>query len=169
MSVAETARLRLRELTPEDAPLILELLNDPAFLHHVGDRGVKTLDDARQYILAGPMASYTRFGAGLYRVELKATGAGVGICGLLKRDGLEDFDIGFALLPQHRSRGYAAEAAAAVLARARDALGLERVVAIVSPGNERSVRVLERIGFSFERMIRLAAGEPEIELFAAAL
>jgi len=167
--VLETARLALFRLTPDDAPFIVELLNDPSFLRYIGDRGVRTPDAARRYIETGPMASYERFGFGLYRVDLKATGEPIGICGLLKRDTLSDADVGFALLPRFRASGYAFEAASAVLASARAAHGLERVLAITAPDNVVSIQLLEKLGFRFERRTRLADGAAEINLFARAV
>ena len=97
--VIETPRLALHRLTTDDADFILELLNEPSFLRYIGDKGVRTREDACQYILAGPMASYDRFGFGLYRVERKDSGEPIGMCGLLKRESLEDVDVGFAFLP----------------------------------------------------------------------
>lgn len=145
---------------------MLGLVNEPSWLRFVGDRGVRTLDDARKYILEGPVASYERLGFGMYRVELKATGAPIGICGLVKRDSLGDVDLGYALLPAHWGRGYAFEAASAVLAFARGELGLRRVVAVTASDNTASVRVLEKLGMRYERKVRLSADDEEISLFA---
>src|ERR1700704_4791358 len=111
MTILETDRLLLRKLTADDAEFILDLLNQPSFLQFIGDKGVRTLDDARQYILAGPVASYERFGFGLYLTALKESQVSIGICGLIKRETLEDVDVGFAFLPQFWSKGYAFEAA----------------------------------------------------------
>ena len=167
MNVLETERLRLRLMTTADAEFIMELLNDPDFVRYIGDKGVRTLDDAREYIRTGPVASYERHGFGLWVVEPKELDAPVGICGFLKRDTLADVDIGFAILPQHRSRGYALESAFAALSYGRHVLGLTRIVAITNPDNVESIRLLEKIGMSFERMIRLTEHEPEIKLLAS--
>lgn len=169
MKVLETERLVLRHFGPEDAAFILRLLNEPSFIQHIGDKGVRSLEDARQYLLGGPIDSYERYGYGLNRVELKVSGEPIGMCGLVRRDTLEDADIGYALLEQHWSKGYAAESAGAVLNHARDVLGLRRVVAIVAPGNQSSIRLLENIGLTFERMIRLSDDAEELKFFAAAL
>lgn len=166
MKVIETERLVLRHLSPDDAGFIVELLNEPAFLENIGDKGVRTDDDARRYIAEGPDASYRRFGFGLYLVELKDSGEPIGMCGLLKRDELDDIDIGFAFLEKFRSKGYAVEAASAVIDHAHGRLGLDRVVAITIPENSRSMKVLEKIGFSFERMARLSADGQDLKLFA---
>ncbi len=166
MPVLETERLALRRLTTDDAQFILELLNEPSFLRYIGDKGVRTNADACRYIETGPMASYERFGFGLYRVELKDSREPIGICGLLKRDSLPDADIGFALLPRYWSKGYAFESASAVLAHARDTLGLRRVLAITSPDNVASINLLEDLGFRFERVSRLAEDTPEIRVFS---
>ena len=165
-SVIETARLVLRKLTPSDAPFILELLNEPDFLRFIGDKGVRTLEDARNYILKGPTESYRTHGHGLYLTALR-DGTSVGICGLLKRNGLSDPDIGFAFLARFCSMGFATESAAAVLNDGWNRLKMRRIVAIATPGNDRSIAVLTKIGLRFERMIDLEPGEPPLELFAA--
>jgi len=164
--VLETARLRLRHLGADDAGFIVELLNEPAFIRNIGDRRVRTPEDGRRYIANGPVASYVRHGFGLFAVELKEIGAPIGICGLLKRDTLEDVDIGFAFLSRYWSNGYAVEAARAVLDYGRNTVGLRRVVAITVPENDSSIRLLEKIGLRFERMVRISDDEAELRLFA---
>ena len=166
MKVLETDRLVLRRLSAGDAEFIRELVNEPAWLRFIGDRGVRTVADAREYIANGPVASYERFGFGLYLTELKGGGVPVGICGLVKRDSLEDVDIGFAFLPKFWGRGYAYESASAVLEHARSVHGRKRVVAVTSPDNHTSIRLLEKLGLRFEKMVRLSADDEEIKLFA---
>jgi RimJ/RimL family protein N-acetyltransferase len=166
-TILQTERLTLRRLSTDDAEFMLALLNDPAFIRNVGDRAVRTAAEAQAYIANGPVASYQRFGFGLYLAARRDTGAPLGVCGLLKRDALDDVDIGFAFLPPFRSRGYAVESAGAVKTYAREVLGLSRLVAIVLPDNHGSIRVLDRIGFRFERMVRLSEGEPELCLYAS--
>jgi RimJ/RimL family protein N-acetyltransferase len=166
LNILETERLILRQFFLEDAPFILELVNDPSFIQNIGDRGVRTLDDARSYIQNGPIASYARNGFGLYLVALKDTGESLGMCGLIRRDGLDDVDIGYAFLPKFWSKGYAVESAQAVKAYARDLVGLKRIVAITDPANEGSIRVLEKLGLHFEKMVRLSADDIELKLFA---
>ena len=166
VTVLTTARLRLRRLSPDDAEFIMELLNDPAFIQFVGDKAVRSADDARRYILEGPVASYERNGYGLWMVELKESGSAIGMCGLLKRESLPDVDIGFAFLPAYRSQGYAFESASAVLDYGRTEFGLRRIVAITDPENQGSIRVLQKIGMRFERMITVSEGAPEIQLLA---
>jgi RimJ/RimL family protein N-acetyltransferase len=161
-----TERLQLREFTTADAPFVLEILNDPAFLANIGDRGVRTRADAESYVLNGPGASYRRHGFGLYVVERRADGRPIGICGLVRRDTLPDVDIGFAFLPGYRSQGYAYEAARAVVDEARDRVGLRRLVAIVKPGNAPSARLLVKLGLKFERMICLPHDTTELEYYA---
>jgi RimJ/RimL family protein N-acetyltransferase len=165
--VLETDRLQLRRLSLDDAEFILRLLNEPSFIQNIGDRGVRTIDDAGAYILKGPIASYEKFGFGLWIVETKSAGLPVGICGLLKRDVLEDVDVGYALLPEFCSQGYAFESASAVMSYAREKLGAKRVLAVVNADNQRSIRLLGKMGFRYERMVRLAEDAPEIKLFAA--
>jgi len=167
MQVLETARLRLRRLSGADAPFMLQLLNDPSFIHNIGDRGVRDVEGARGYLMAGAIASHDKHGYGLDLVELKSSGEAAGICGLVRRDYLGDPDIGFAFLPQFTGLGYAVESAAAVLARARGALALPRVLAIVSPGNERSIRVLTKIGLRYEGMITPPGESQALLLFTS--
>ena len=143
----ETERLRLREFDEGDAAFALALLNEPAFLENIGDRGVRTLADAERYIESGPRASYQRHGFGHYVVVLKATGVPIGICGLRTRAGLEHPDLGYALLHDYWGHGYALEAARAVLAHAIRELGLPCITAICSPGNKPSISVLARLHF----------------------
>lgn len=164
-SAIHTHRLRLRRLCAGDAAFMCTLLNDAAFLRHIGDRGVRTAEDAVRYILAGPVASYARFGYGLYLVELRDGDEPIGICGPLRRDTLPDADLGFALLPAFRAQGYAREAAEAVLVHARDTLALRRLLAITSQDNEPSIRLLLKLGFRFERLACLSPGEPELKVF----
>jgi RimJ/RimL family protein N-acetyltransferase len=140
-------------------------VNEAAFIRNIGDKGVQTLEDARNYILNGPVASYAKFGFGLYLVALRENGEAIGICGLLKRDSLEDVDIGFAFLERYRRKGFAYESAAAAMAYGRNALGLKRIVAITSRDNERSIRVLEKIGLRFEKMIRMPGSDEDTRLF----
>jgi RimJ/RimL family protein N-acetyltransferase len=164
----ETERLTLRHLSPEtDAEFILRLLNEPSFRQYIGDKDVHTLDDAREYIRSGPTKSYEENGFGLYRVGLKENGNAIGICGLIKRDTLPVPDIGFAFLPEHWNQGYAHEAAAAVMKHARDVLRLERILAITSPDNEASARLLKKIGLRFQRLVRLSDDTAEVKLFSA--
>jgi RimJ/RimL family protein N-acetyltransferase len=162
----ETGRLTLRPFVLGDARFVLGLLNEPSFLLHIGDKGVRTEDEARRYIADGPLASYARSGYGLYVVELREGRSPIGICGLLKRDWLEDVDLGFALLPPYWGHGYAFEAAAAVLAQGRGQFGLRRIVAITSLENEPSIRLLGKLGFRFERVARFTQGGEELRLFA---
>ena len=169
MVVLETDRLVLRRLTGEDAPFILRLLNEPSFLQHVGDRGVTNLADAKQYILSGPVASYERHGFGLFLVELKESGAPIGICGLLKRDALDDVDLGFAFVPESWFKGYAFESTTATLAYAHDTHHLKRLVAITSQDNVASIKLLVKLGFYFERMVLMPGDRAEVKLFAKRL
>jgi RimJ/RimL family protein N-acetyltransferase len=145
MKAIRTPRLRLRPATPDDAGFLVALMNDPSYLHFIGDRGVRTLEDARQYLASAVVYRYDD-GLGLNVVEALAGGQAVGICGLVQRPDLVHADLGYALLPQHAGRGYAAEAARATLDHAFATLGLARVLAITRPDNLRSRRVLEAIG-----------------------
>jgi ribosomal-protein-alanine N-acetyltransferase len=165
MKVLETERLRVRRLSPGDAGFVLRLLNEPSFLENIGDRGVRTRQDAEEYIRSGPPGTHARLGFGLDLVELKDSRAPIGICGLLKRDHLEHPDLGYALLPEFWGHGYAAEAAAGVVAHARDVLQIRTLLAVTSPGNESSARVLERAGFSSQGLARWNPDGEEVRLF----
>jgi RimJ/RimL family protein N-acetyltransferase len=167
VGVIETARLSLRQLTAADAEFILELLNEPPFIQNIGDRGVRTLADAARYILNGPVASYETHGFGLYLVELSASRAPIGICGLLKRDFLDDADIGFALLQRFWSQGYAYEAASAVMEYGRNVLGLKRILAVTAPDNPSSIRLLGKIGLRFDKTIGMPGAEEPRRLFSS--
>ncbi len=163
-----TERLSIRPFIEADAPLILELVNDPDWLRFIGDRQVRTLEDARGYLLRGPIAATARDGHSLMHVSLQSNrGADVpiGMCGLIKRDSLAQVDLGFALLPAYRGKGYAREAAVATLAHGRRALGIERVVAITQPGNFGSIQVLEAVGMRFDSWIRLPDDPTELALY----
>ncbi len=162
----ETARLRLRRQTLDDAAFLIAVMNDPDFIRHIADRGVRTLDDARAYLTAGALASYAEHGFGLWLVERMSDGAALGLCGLVKRPSLTDADVGYALLPAFRGQGYAREAVAGTVAHACAAYGLTRLIAVVNPDNLPSRRLLELEGFVFERMVRMAPEEPEILLLA---
>jgi ribosomal-protein-alanine N-acetyltransferase len=172
--IAQTPRLTLSLLTLEDAPFILQLVNDAQWLAFIGDKGVRTLYDARAYLRDGPLTMYAQHGHGLYRVALRDSGnkgdrsAGppVGICGLVRRAGLDDADIGFALPPAHRGQGYALEAARAVLEHGFGALDLPRIVAITLPHNAPSRRLLEGLGMNLQRTLHLPADGPEKLLYA---
>jgi RimJ/RimL family protein N-acetyltransferase len=164
--VLETERLVLRELTGDDGEFILELLNQPSFLRFVGDKGVRTVDDARGWIEAGPRASYQRHGYGLNLVTLTETGEPMGICGLVNREWLDDPDIGFSLLPAYWSRGYACEASSAVLRQATEVHRLERILAITNRDNRSSIHLLEKLGFSFWKYVRTPDKNEELSLWA---
>lgn len=165
-SLPETERLRLRELTLDDAPFILALLNDPDWLRHIGDRKVRTIADAEGFITDRLMAHYRERGFGFWLVISKQDGAPAGLCGLVKRDELDDVDVGYAFLPAYRGRGLAFEAAAASLVYARDWLGLKRVVAFTSQDNVVSARLLERLGLRFEGLKQVKLYDSPSRLFA---
>jgi ribosomal-protein-alanine N-acetyltransferase len=169
LALLETPRLQLRRLGDGDAAFMLALLNEPSFIRNIGDRGVRTIEAARDYIQAGPMASYTRFGFGLYIVELGAASTAIGICGILKRDELPEPDLGFAFLPAYWSQGYAREAAAAVRDYARDVLALPRLLAIANPANAGSIRLLEHLGFAFTSLTKLRADAVSVNLYTCKL
>jgi [ribosomal protein S5]-alanine N-acetyltransferase len=161
----ESSRLRIRPLAETDAAFILKLVNERGFLQNIGDKGVRTLDDAREYIRSGAMASYERYGFGLSAVELKPSMDPIGMCGLLQRDSLDAPDLGYALLEQHWAKGYTFEAATLVLKDAQTRLGLKRILAIISLDNIASERVLEKLGFRFIRVATLQDSADPTKVF----
>jgi RimJ/RimL family protein N-acetyltransferase len=167
VEVLRTERLHLRHLHAADAAFMLELLNEKPFLQNIGDRNVRTIGQAAAYIADGPAASYKKFGFGLYAVERKGAPEPIGICGVLQRDTLDDPDLGFAFLERFWRQGYAYESAAAVMTYARATLGLKRVVAITSPENHDSAKLLHKLGFKFEKTIHLPKHEAATKLFSS--
>lgn len=165
MKILETDRLILRQVTPSDAPFIMELVNEPDWLLYIGDKNVRTHEEADSYI-AKLREMYAVPGYGFYAVESKEHACAIGICGLIRRESLEDADLGFAYLSRYGGNGYAFEAATAALARGKSELGLQRVVAITDPQNEKSIALLARLGFRFEKMVRLSPNAPHVNLYA---
>jgi len=165
-AVLETERLALRRFTLDDADFAYRLVNDPAWLRNIGDRNVRNPEDARGYLAKGPIAMYEKYGFGMWVATLKTTGEAIGTCGLIKRDSLEHVDIGFAFLPEFRGQGYALESALATLEYGRREVGLTRMLAIVSPANQPSIRILEKLGLRFERNITMPGETEAIFLYA---
>ncbi len=163
--VLQTERLSLRRLTIVDAGLMLAIWNDPAFIRNVADRGIRTIAEARQAMKEGPLKLYEDYGYGPYRVALAGDDTPIGICGVFRRNGLDEPDIGYALLPDYYARGYALEAAGAVVEHARDDLEIGHLVAVISPGNTRSIQLVRKLGLEFERMIRLPGDTRDVSLF----
>lgn len=155
----ETERLRLDYLTLDDAGFTLELLNEPAYIQYIADKGVRDLEGAEAYLRNGPIAMYAKHGHGLYKVSLKQTGEVLGMCGLIRRDTLDYPDLGYAFLSRHGGNGYASESGAAVLERARSHLKMQRIVAITSPDNAASIHVLQKLGFRFDTELHLPGYE----------
>lgn len=165
----ETERLRMRPVTVDDTELMLAVWNDPAFIQNVADRGIRTVEQAREAIEGGAQRLFEDHGYGPYCLSLKSDDTLIGICGLFRREGLEDPDIGFGVLPDYCGKGYAGEAAIAVVEYARGELGIERLTAIVSPGNAPSIGLIEKLGLRFERMITMPGDDDAISLYSMAL
>ncbi|MDJ0958089.1 MAG: GNAT family N-acetyltransferase [Arenicellales bacterium] len=165
--ILQTKRLTVRPFSLGDADFILELLNEKAFIENIGDKQVRSLDDARRYLRDGPIASYHRYGVGLWRVGLQAGGASIGMVGLIKREQLVDVDLGYALLAEYCGKGYALEVTSAVMTYVRERLGYRRVVAVVNKDNEPSVKLLKKLGFEYERMVQLNEEDEEAQLFVS--
>jgi len=167
MTILKTARLNIREMHLGDAAFILQILNDPAFINNVGDKKIRTIEGAREYITDGPLKSYRKNGYGLFLTERidKNNLTPVGMCGLINREVLEDTDIGFAFLPEYTGKGYGYESALAVLNFGKTKIGLKRIVAIVSPDNPGSIGLLKKLGFQYERKIRLPEDDSDIDYY----
>ena len=155
MHVLDTERLSLRTMEADDAAFYFELVNDPSWLEHIGDKGIRSVGAARQAILDGPCEMQRRLGHSLYVMQRRDDGALLGLCGLIKRDSLPDVDIGYAVRPAYWGHGYAHEAAAAVLAHARVSIGLQRLLGITSPGNTASIKLLQKLGLALVEFTHL--------------
>ena len=166
MKILETERLRLRTLDQDDAVFYLALVNTPGFIEFIGDRGIRTVEAAAQAIAEGPMAMQAKLGHSIYLVERKDSGEPVGMSGLIKRDTLDHVDIGYAFLPEHCGKGYAYEAAQAVLEHARSDIKLTRLLAITSPGNVASIGLLEKLGLRLEKVVHLTAEDTGTNLYS---
>lgn len=167
MQPLTTERLTIRELTVDDAPFYLKLLNEQAFIEGIHDKGVRTLEQARHHLETGPMASYREHGYGMYHLSLTQSGANVGIAGLVKRDELPSPDIGYAISEAYFGLGLATEACQAVMNHARETLGLPTVVGIVTEHNLASRRVLQKLGMEADGTLELGSGE-QVMLYRAA-
>ena len=161
----DTERLHLRELTPEDAGYALRQLNEPSFIENIVDRGVRDLEQARAYLLNGPMSGYESNGFGLWAVVEKRSGQIIGMCGLIKRPNLEHADLGYAFLPEYFGRGFAFEACTASIAAASRDFGLPQLLAIVNPDNTPSRRLLEKLGFRLQDTRVIHPGEPALCIY----
>jgi len=162
----QTKRLTLSRLTYDDTDFIFELVNEPTFKRYIGDKGVRTLDDAREYLREGPIGSYARHGFGLFLVRRTDSGENTGICGLVKRAEFDDPDLGFAFLERHWSNGFALESSLAVLDYGKETLGLQRVIAMADQDNRSSLHLLEKLGFKYERMVGMAGDSEEVCQYA---
>lgn len=162
----DTERLGIRKFNEQDAGFIFDLLNSPGWLQFIGNRNIKTLEDARLYIINAPLFSYLKFGFGPYLVELKDTHTPIGMCSLIKRDSLEDVDLGFAFMPKYMKQGYAYEASSAVVQYARHELGIQKLAAITNTDNIASMHLLGKLGFQFLNNIKLPDEDEELFFFS---
>ena len=166
MKILETERLTLRELiSADDGEFVYALLNTPKFIQYIGDRGVRSVEQAQDFIENRYRQSYCDHGYGLYAVELKADNTVVGMCGFVRRDTLPGPDLGFAFLPEHEGKGYGFESAKVVMGYGRKTLGFTTVLAITSQDNEVSGKLLEKLGFRFDRLIE--SGDETLKLFSS--
>jgi RimJ/RimL family protein N-acetyltransferase len=166
VKILETNRLILREVSADDAEFMLDLLNQPSFIKYIGDRNVRTIDESKEFIESRYIKSYRDNGFGLYAVELKDSGAVIGICGFVKRDTLPDPDIGFAFLPQFCGQGFANESAEGSMKYGEETLGFTKVLAITTQDNESSGKLLEKVGFKFIELVKMPHDDEELKLFS---
>lgn len=166
MNIIETQHLILREFDAGDAAFLCELVNTPEWLRYIGDRNIRNTADAERYIAEKLQSAYDTLGFGFYLVALRKENTPVGLCGLVKRDGLIDIDLGFAFLPEHTGKGYAYESALATLAYAQNLLNLKRVVAITVKDNQKSIQLLRKLGMEFEQLVTLPGDDEELMLYA---
>lgn len=169
MTLIDTDRLSIRYIKVEDFNFIFRLLNDPSWIKYIGDKGIKTEDDAKNYIQTGPLQMYKNFGFGLYLVTLKETAVPIGLCGLIKRPSLENIDLGYAFLPEYTGKGYAFEATKAVLQYGKEQLTIDKIVAITTLDNFSSEKVLLKLGFTFDSLIKEKNDAEELKLFTKVL
>jgi RimJ/RimL family protein N-acetyltransferase len=167
MKIIETERLKLVKVSLDDAPFIVKLLNEPSFLEYIGDKGVRTVEDAVKYIKKEFLGSYEQRGYGLMLVKLRDEDVPIGICGIKKRNSLDLPEVGYAFLSEYQSMGYATESARAAIDYARKEHGLRRIAALTAPENAASIRVLKKTGFQFEKMVDLRDFNSENKLFIA--
>jgi ribosomal-protein-alanine N-acetyltransferase len=167
--IADTTRLKLREFSKDDAPFLLELLNTPDWIKFIGDRNVRTIDAAREYASNRLISSYNRFGFGLYMVELKENSTPIGMCGLVRREALEDVDLGFAFLPEYRGKGYAKEASTAIMEIAKKKVKTKRLVAITMVDNSSSINLLQKLGFNFEKTVNFPGEDQTLMMYSVQL
>ena len=169
MSISETNRLIISELSLKDAPFFLKLVNTPNWIKYIGDRNVKTLKEAEDYLLNGTLKSYEEFGFGFYKLYHKEENKTIGICGLIKREQLEEVDLGFAFLPGFEGQGFGNEASLAIIALAKNRFHLKKLLAITLPMNSNSIKLLEKLGFTYQKNIKPFDDDEELLLFAKQL
>ena len=166
MIIAETERLLISKIKLQDAPFFLELANTPHWIKYIGDRNLKTVKDAENYLKNRTLKSYDDFGFGFYKLQLKENNKTIGICGLVKREELEDVDIGFGLLPNYEGKGFGFESSIEILKLAKEKFNLKRVAAITMPINKPSIQLLEKLGLVFEKRVKPFEDDDELLLFA---
>ena len=165
--IAETNRLIISKITLDDAAFFLELVNTPNFIKYIGDRNLKTVEDAKTYLKNGTLKSYEDFGFGFYKLLLKEeNNKAIGTCGLVKREQLDNVDIGFAMLPEYEGKGFGYESCIAVLKLAKEQFKLNKILAITLPTNNNSIKLLEKIGLSYEKRVKPFEDDKELLLFA---
>jgi len=169
MIIAETERLLISKYTISDAPFFLQLTNSPNCLKYIGDKNLKTVADAVVYLQDKTIKSYTDFEFGFYKLTLKENNKPIGTCGLAKREKLDDADIGFAFLPEYERKGFGFEASVEIMKLAKSKFNLKKIVAITNPDNQNSIKLLEKLGLTFEKKVNPFDEEKELLLFAKTL
>jgi ribosomal-protein-alanine N-acetyltransferase len=165
MTVLQTERLVLSRLSYADCEFIVELVNEPSFKRYIGDKKVRSHEDAQEYLRNGPVGSYERHGFGMFLVRDKSDNTPMGMCGLVKREKFDAPDVGFAFLQRFWANGYALESAIAVLEYGKNILQLPRIIAMVDSDNEASIRLVEKLGMTFASMVRMPGESQDINMY----
>jgi len=167
MVIAETDRLLLSKITIDDAPFILELVNTPDWIKYIGDRNIKTVEQAETHIKNNQLKCYETHGFGYYKLQVKAENLKtIGTSGLLRRDNLEHVDIGFSFIPDYHGKGYGFEAASEIMKLAKDKFNIKTLCAITLPINQPSINLLEKLGLSYQKTVKPFEDDEELLLFA---
>ena len=158
----ETERLTMRPMSAEDAEFILELYNSPKFIEFIGDRNIKTREDAEKYITEKFLLQHEKLGFGNYLIIRKSDGCKVGSVGIFEREGLDVHDIGFSFLPEYEGKGFGFESASELLATAVEEFKLKNISAITTKTNFSSQKLIEKLGLKFQKMVKLPNDDEEL-------
>ncbi|CAV26369.1 GNAT family N-acetyltransferase [Vibrio atlanticus] len=169
MQAVETARLRLRMITPQDAAFIQRLYSSEDFLRYVGDKEITDAGKAVEYIENNILKMHQEKDVCLLVVEIKDSSTPIGVCGLIKRDTLESHDIGYGFVPEVYGQGFGLEAAQVIIEQAKHNADIDHLVAITTSDNIRSIALLTKLGFVFERVEEAINESVNLNLYGLSL